>query len=59
MSEGWRPLGRPSTKRLDTAEAGRTCAEDRCETVLSRYNKTERCGVHEPLRVLNAVRSSR
>jgi hypothetical protein len=39
--------GRPSNKRLDTAKAGRTCAEDKCETVLSRYNKTERCGVHE------------
>jgi hypothetical protein len=41
-------FGRPSNKRLDTATPGRTCAEDKCETVLSRYNKTERCGVHEP-----------
>jgi hypothetical protein len=43
-------FGRPSNKRLDSAPAGRTCAEDNCETVLSRYNKTDRCGVHEPTR---------
>jgi hypothetical protein len=40
-------FGGPSNKRLDTAEAGRTCAEDNCETILSRYNTTDRCSVHE------------
>ena len=49
-------FGRPSNKRLDTAAAGRTCAEDKCETVLSRYNKTERCGVHEPTHVVSTAR---
>ena len=52
-------FGRPSKKRLDNAKAGRTCAEDECETVLSRYNKTERCGVHEPAHMLPATRSSK
>jgi hypothetical protein len=42
------PFGRPSVKRRDSANAGRTCAEVGCDTVLSRYNKTDRCGVHEP-----------
>ena len=42
------PFGRPSNKRLDSANTGRTCAHDGCDTVLSRYNKTEKCGVHEP-----------
>jgi hypothetical protein len=49
-------FGRSSAKRLDTAEAGRTCAQDGCETVLSRYNKTERCGVHEPTHVVSTTR---
>jgi hypothetical protein len=52
-------LGRPSNKRLDTAEAGRTCAEDNCETILSRYNKTDRCGVHDPTLAAPAMRNSK
>jgi len=51
------PFGRPSGKRLDRAGAGRTCAEDGCDTVLSRYNKTDRCGVHEPTQVHPAPKS--
>ena len=41
-------FGRPSNKRLDNAEAGRRCAEDSCETILSRYNTTDKCAVHTP-----------
>jgi hypothetical protein len=52
-------FGTPSKKRLDTAEARRTCAEENCETILSRYNMTDRCGVHEPPRVVPAVRNSK
>jgi len=52
-------FGRPTKKRLDNAAAGRTCAEDDCETVLSRYNKTDRCGVHEPTQMVPATRRSK
>lgn len=41
------PFGRPSEARRDSASAGRTCAEPECETVLSRYNSTDWCSVHE------------
>jgi hypothetical protein len=51
-------FGRPSKKRLDNAEAGRTCAEENCETVLSRYNKTDKCGVHEPTQMVLPTRKS-
>jgi hypothetical protein len=53
------PFGRPSDKRLDKANTGRTCAEDGCDTVLSRYNKADRCGVHEPARVAPPTRKSK
>ena len=53
------PFGRPSKERRDSAAAGRTCAEDKCETVLSRYNNTELCGVHEPRRMVPATRKSK
>lgn len=53
------PLARPSSKRLDTTNSGRSCAEDGCETVLSRYNNTDRCGVHEPRRIAPATRKSK
>ena len=57
MSPYW--FGTPSKKRLDKAKAGRTCAEDNCETVLSRYNTTDRCGVHEPTMAEHAARNSK
>jgi hypothetical protein len=53
------PFGRPSTKRLDSEDTGRTCAEDGCDTVLSRYNKTNRCGVHEATRDAPPTRKSK
>jgi hypothetical protein len=52
----WTVLGSPSKRRLDTAKAGRVCAERYCETVLSRYNKTDKCGVHEPTQMAPATR---
>ena len=53
------PFGRPSKERRDSATAGRTCAEDECETVLSRYNNTDLCGLHEPKRMVPATRKSK
>ena len=50
-------FGRPAGKRLDAVDAGRTCAEDGCDTVLSRYNKTQKCSVHEANPVPPARRS--
>ncbi len=35
-----------SRERLDSQDRGRLCATDGCDTVLSRYNRTDRCGVH-------------
>jgi hypothetical protein len=29
---------------------GRVCAEDGCDTILSRYNRSKLCWQHEPLR---------
>ena len=52
-------FGNPSKRRLDKAEAGRTCAEDNCKTILSRYNMTDRCGVHPPTLTVPAVRNSK
>jgi hypothetical protein len=50
-------FGRPSGKQLAAAEAGRTCAEDGCDTVLSRYNKTQKCSLHEATPVPPSRRS--
>ena len=30
------------------AEKGRVCKERQCSTILSTYNATEHCGLHEP-----------
>jgi hypothetical protein len=41
-------FGYPSAKdRIDSGAPGRVCAAEGCDTILSRFNKTERCGVHE------------
>jgi hypothetical protein len=37
----------PSEDRRDKEER-RLCARDGCDTILSRYNKTDRCGAHAP-----------
>jgi hypothetical protein len=42
-----RDLLMPSEDRRDE-EQRPTCAHDGCDTILSRYNKTDRCGVHAP-----------
>jgi hypothetical protein len=53
-------FGPPSKKkRFDTAEAGRICAEANCETILSRYNQTNRCSVHVPTFAARAMPSSK
>ena len=44
---GVSPFGRPSDQPLDRGKAARICAEEGCDTLLSRYNNTNRCGVHE------------
>ena len=39
--------GTPSSAdRRDTQPSGRTCAVEGCDTILSRYNKTDLCGIH-------------
>jgi hypothetical protein len=35
-----------SSDRLDTQPSGRVCATKGCETVLSRYNASNRCNLH-------------
>jgi len=49
-----RPYGSPSRERPIGEKAGRTCAEKDCGTVLNRYNKTDRCGVHMVVRLVTA-----
>jgi hypothetical protein len=39
-----------SGRRPKTKAAGRVCLEDRCSTVLSRYNTRETCFQHTPVR---------
>lgn len=39
-----------SGRRPRTIESDRRCQNDDCETVLSRYNLSEWCSVHAPLR---------
>jgi hypothetical protein len=51
-------VGEPSRNRRQNKQAARTCAYDRCDTILSRYNKTDLCGVHELTRMLPATRQS-
>jgi hypothetical protein len=51
-------VGERSKNRRGTNEAARTCAHDGCDTILSRYNRTDWCGVHELLRTLPATRQS-
>jgi hypothetical protein len=49
----------PSNRRRENVEPARICAKVDCETVLSRFNKTELCGVHEPERTMrNAQRKA-
>ncbi len=43
-----RPSGR--SRRPKTAEPGRVCAAEGCDTVLSKYNRSEFCNVHKPVR---------
>jgi hypothetical protein len=38
--------GYPSRERRDTQPRGRVCTADGCDTVLSRYNATDRCALH-------------
>jgi hypothetical protein len=41
---GYRPQGLP--RRSRTYESGRTCAEPGCETLLSTYNRRDKCWLH-------------
>ncbi len=51
-------IGVPGKFRGRTKDPHRTCARDGCDTILSRYNHTDLCGVHEPARTLPATRQS-
>jgi hypothetical protein len=35
-----------SADRRDTQPRGRICSTEGCDTVLSRYNRTDQCGLH-------------
>ena len=35
-------------QKVSSYDAGRVCDHDACTTVLSRYNKSPYCSVHEP-----------
>jgi hypothetical protein len=39
-----------SGRRPKTKSAGRVCLEDRCTTVLSKYNVSDTCFHHTPVR---------
>lgn len=43
---GSRPRGR--TRRPRTGLEGRVCASERCDTILSRYNRADFCNGHKP-----------
>jgi len=43
-----RPRGR--SRRPKTADAGRVCTTDGCETVLSQYNRADFCNRHKPVK---------
>jgi hypothetical protein len=46
--------------RPRTYAAGRVCGIGNCQTILSRYNRTELCWLHEPRRAMvTAVRGRR
>ena len=36
------------TTKVTSYDAGRVCEAEACQTVLSRYNKSPYCSVHEP-----------
>jgi hypothetical protein len=51
--------GRPG-REPRTYREGRVCDADGCETLLSRYNRSDLCWQHEPLRAyLGPVRGRR
>jgi hypothetical protein len=47
--KGSRALGLPRANK--TAPEGRVCAQQGCETRLSRYNKREKCWAHAEMKV--------
>ena len=40
-------FGFPSSEDRRHRARGRVCATDGCDTILSRYNRADHCGVHE------------
>lgn len=55
MSDYLRLVGRPAheekPRRIRRQQAGRVCADPACATVLSTYNRSRFCWVHEPKRL--------
>lgn len=43
-----RPRGR--SRRPKTADEGRVCGDESCDTILSRYNRAEFCNTHKPVK---------
>lgn len=50
MSTGVRahPLGGGPQRKVRTFPTGRVCAQPRCQTVISRYNRADYCFGHAP-----------
>ena len=50
-------FGQPDRGRgkASRAAAGRTCDEDGCATILSTYNASTRCGIHEKAETKHAL----
>jgi hypothetical protein len=46
---GERPTGLPRASK--TYEKGRVCADPRCDTRISTYNKRDRCWAHAEMKV--------
>ena len=46
---GYRPQGLPRASK--TYAEGRVCAQDGCETRLSKYNRRDKCWAHAEMKV--------
>jgi hypothetical protein len=52
-------MPRYRTRRSKLQTAGRVCAVEQCSTILSRYNASRYCSVHEPIRTAATPRGRR
>lgn len=50
MSDVIQATRRPRRRPPKTYDSGRICAVHECETIVSRYNKSDRCNLHRATR---------